>query len=128
MNENVEVITDAVTGEVTIREMSAADIAARAAARRAILLEDAKLPKAQFIIACKRAGILTQEEAVAAAIQNTMPAQFLAAIVAAGGDEVEAQITWAATSEVWRNDQYIQILAALPSVGESVADQLFGIV
>lgn len=126
MNENAEVITDAVTGEVTIREMGAEEIAARAEARMAILRGDAKLTKAQFIIRCKRAAILSVEDALMAA-KGDMPTAFLDAITAAGGDANEAQIVWASVAEVWRLDPYVQILAALPNIGEAVADQLFGI-
>lgn len=86
----------------------------------------AKLTKAQFIVRCKRAGILSAEDALSAA-KGDMPPTFLAAITAAGGDADEAQIVWASVAEVWRLDPYIQILAALPAIGDAVADTLFGI-
>lgn len=86
----------------------------------------AVLSKAQFLVRCKRAGILSAEDALTAA-KGDMPAPFLAAIVAAGGDADEAQIVWASVAQVWRTDPYVQILAKLPSIGDAVADQLFGI-
>lgn len=115
-----EVITNASTGQQTIREFSQQEEDSLLAIKRA----SAKLPLKQFCLNVKNAGILTGPDTVQAAKGN-LPVTFKAMLIAGGADADEVEIIWATTVEVWRNDPLIQILAN--TLGASTADALFGI-
>lgn len=93
---------------------------------RPLARSEAKLSRAEFLVRVKRAGILTAAQAKAAA-RGDLPEPFRGAIVAAGVDGDEAEIIWASVAHIERNHPFIVALARLPSIGDDVADAIFGI-
>lgn len=88
--------------------------------------------RADFLTAAKRAGILTQAEAVLAA-KGDMPAAFQAIIDGAVTAEQltqqeaeDALILWAGLSEVRRNHPLIALFAAGMGYTDAQIDALFG--
>lgn len=81
--------------------------------------------RTKFCIAAKRAGVLTAAEAILAA-QGGWPASFDAALssLPVNIDADEAQIVWAATTEVRRNDP---VLVAVASAKVLTPDQIDGL-
>lgn len=90
------------------------------------LRASARMSRKAFCLAVKAAGILSAEDSVQAA-KGELPAVFRAALEAQQINGDDAAIIWATSTEVWRTDPLIEILAALPTIGAETADALFGI-
>lgn len=103
-----------------------------AAAELALWREQASLSRREFCLACKDAGILTFADALSAA-QGNWPTAFAPALTTMTPAEAEdAQITWAAVSQIDRNDPLVAAMAAFilavidPLFDDAALDALFG--
>ena len=84
----------------------------------------ATLSRAEFCIALKRAGVLSAQEAKAAA-KGDWPASFAAAL-AGVADADEAEILWAGVSTVERMHPLLAALQAAAGLTDEQLDALFG--
>ena len=84
----------------------------------------ASLSRAEFCIALKRAGVLSAQEAKAAA-KGDWPASFAAAL-AGVADADEAEILWAGVSTVERMHPLLAVLQAAAGLTDEQIDALFG--
>lgn len=82
--------------------------------------------RTRFCIAAKRLGMLTPEEAILAA-RGGWPQSFADALgsLPAEIDADEAQIVWAATTEVHRNDPVLNAVATANGFTPEHIDELF---
>lgn len=114
------------------RELQArADIAPYDPASDPIIAEkraSASTTRTAFCLALKRAGILSPADAITAA-KGDWPDSFTAALDALPGgiDRDEAQIVWAAVSEIVRTDPVLLALQSYLSLTDEQVDGLFGL-
>ncbi|TPE47219.1 hypothetical protein FJM51_20405 [Amaricoccus solimangrovi] len=96
--------------------------AAKLAARRA----EMRLTPPQLFIGLARAGVVTADEAVAAACSGAIPAA-IEAVIARLPDEaqVAARITWARMSVIERADPLVDLLAAAAGKSPAEIDAFF---
>jgi hypothetical protein len=89
--------------------------------------ESTSLTRTKFCLAAKRAGLLTPEDALLAS-KGGWPEAFTAALDAlpANIDPIEAQITWAATTQVSRMDPVLNAVALAKDISPEQVDQMFG--
>ena len=83
------------------------------------------IPRTQFCLNCKRAGLLSGAEAISAA-RGEWPSTFAAALIGLPMDADEAQIIWAALSEVHRNDPVLEEIRVFKNLTHEEVDALFG--
>lgn len=85
------------------------------------------LSRMEFVLACKRAGILSTDEAIEAA-KGDWPASFADALADpdVGMDPDEAQIIWAAASQVERLHPLIAAVQTHRDMTDDEVDALFG--
>ena len=119
-----EIITDAQTGTVTIRNMTADEIAALQP-DKPTWRASAKTTRAAFCIAIARAGIVTAQDAIAAA-KGDWPTAFDAALAGLPTQaQTEARITWAAVTEIDRTHPLIGVVQAFLRLTDDQTDALF---
>lgn len=88
--------------------------------------DEAVLSRRQFCIAAFRAGLLPGDQA-AAATRGEWPAAFAQALVGLPENAViEAQIEWAAVSEIRRNAPLLDAVRATGNITPEQLDALFG--
>lgn len=88
----------------------------------------ASLPRAEFLLRCVSVGILTQQEALVAA-GGGIPESFAAFINEWSPEYVfEAQLRWAALTQVDRLNPLITMLAAQRGITDEQLDVIFGLV
>ena len=103
-------------------EQQAARLAAWLAAWRA----ERVLPRAQFCTALLRAGLLTSQEAIAAAAGATPQPLEDAITLLPDADRDEARILWAGLTEVQRSHPLIELVAWSNDMTAEQVDALFG--
>lgn len=96
--------------------------AARLAAWRAARV----LPRSQFCTALLRAGLLTSQEAIAAAAGATPQPLEDAITLLPDADRDEARILWAGLTEVHRSHPLIELVAWSNDMTAEQVDALFG--
>ena len=128
-------IVETIDGVPVARDMTAdeiAEFAARAEQATAARRASAVVTKAVFCSALWRAGILSKPEAVQAAM-GEWPATFAAFTAGLSeSDATDAEIKWAAVTEIHYADPLLQGLALYHAQGDQAAatallDQIFGI-
>lgn len=88
--------------------------------------ETVTLSRKAFCVACFRAGLLSPEDSVVAA-KGGWPPSFDAALASLPKDKrVEAQIEWAAVTEVRRNAPLLDMVKLHKGVSDEQLDALFG--
>ncbi len=92
----------------------------------ALWRQSARTTRTEFCVAAKRLGMLTPDEAILAA-QGGWPQSFSDALnsLPVEIDAAEAQIVWAATTEVHRNDPVLNAVAAAKGFTPEQIDNLF---
>lgn len=85
----------------------------------------AKTTRTRFVLAAKAAGLLSPEDALLAA-KGGWPEAFSDALEGLPVDPTDAQIVWAAASEVHRNDPVLMALGAHLELSEEQLDALIG--
>ena len=112
-----KVVRDATPDEVLLEQGFIAEA-------RSTWRNTARLSRAEFCIALKRAGVLSVQEAMAAA-KGDWPASFAAAL-AGVADADEAEILWAGVSTVERMHPLLVVLQAAAGLTDEQLDTLFG--
>ena len=119
-----EVITDAQTGEVTTRDLTAEEIAALTPSK-ATWRATASASRAAFCIAIARAGIVTPANALAAA-KGDWPAEFDEALTGMSAEaQTDARITWAAAATIERLHPLVHVMQDFLTLTDDQADALF---
>lgn len=127
-----EIITDASTGEITVRDFSPEEVTAALASALQHKRSAAFLPRLEFCVALLRLNILPLDECKAAA-RGEWPATFASFVAAmAPSDAAEAEIRWAAAPTIYYSNAMLQALAMVKAGGDAQAaaallDQIFAI-
>lgn len=127
-----EVIKDAVTGEVTVREYTAEEVEAALATAQLQRRLTASLPRLDFCLALLRLQILPMDECKAAA-RGEWPATFAGFVAGmAPADAAEAEIRWATAQNIFYGNALLQGLALTKAGGDPAAataflDAIFGV-
>jgi len=89
--------------------------------------ESTSLTRTKFCLSAKRAGFLTPDDALLAS-KGGWPEEFATALDAlpVSIDPIEAQITWAATTQVSRMDPVLNAVALAKDISPEQVDQMFG--
>jgi len=128
-----EHITNAITGEVVVRDMSQDEVEA---SRLTIeeLRTQTRIPRAKFAIAAAKAGLITEAEAEEWAAGAAVPqwvSDAIEAAVAAGHipeeERLGVRIAVRTQDTIGRNDRLIPILADSKGLTPEQVDALFGI-
>ena len=83
------------------------------------------ISRRQLLIALAAAGVVSAEEALAAAQTGAVPAAIAAIFdLLPAGQALAARITWATMTEVYREDP---LIAAIVAAGVATADQVDGL-
>jgi len=86
----------------------------------------ATISRLDFCIALKRAGVLSAQDAIAAA-KGDWPPAFTDALSGLSQDvREEVQIEWAAVQEIQRNHPMITLLGVVAGMTDAQVDALFG--
>jgi hypothetical protein len=89
--------------------------------------ESASLTRTKFCLSAKRAGLFTPDDALLAS-KGGWPEAFANALdeLPVNIDPVDAQITWAATTQVSRMDPVLNAVAKANQITPEQVDQMFG--
>lgn len=86
---------------------------------------DTSLSRAQFCIALRAAGLLSDTSAIEAA-KGVWPEAFSYALAEIGMDIIEAQIIWGAATIIMRNDPLLEAMRIQVGLTEEQVDAMFG--
>ena len=92
--------------------------------RREDWRKSASLDKTQFLRSVRKHGVISTEEAKAAA-KGDIP-DFLVSVFESLEDPDDAEIVWASTTSVRRNNELIEAIRVAKEMTEAEIDKIFG--